>query len=59
MTNLQRGNTPTIQQTRVEPVLISLHQRAGQGELRTVELEEDSTLVIQRDNKGKTALMWR
>ena len=59
LTNLQRGNIPTIQQTRVEPVLISLHQRAGQGELRTAELEEDSTIVIQRDNKGKTALMWR
>ena len=59
LTNLQRGNIPTIQQTRVEPVLISLHQRAGQGELRTAELEEDSTIVLQRDNKGKTPLMWR
>ena len=59
LTNLQRGNIPTIQQTRVEPVLQSLHQRAGQGELRAAELEEDSTIVIQRDIKGKTALMWR
>ena len=59
LTNLQRGNIPTIQQTRVEPVLVSLHQRAGQGELRTAELEEDPTIVTQRDNKGKTALMWR
>ena len=59
LTNLQRGNIPTIQQTRVEPVLQSLHQRAGQGELRAAELEEDSTIVIQRDSKGKTPLMWR
>ena len=59
LTNLQRGNIPTIQQTRVEPVLQSLHQRAGQGELRATELEEDISKVNEPDLKGKTPLMWR
>merc|ERR1719412_3567017 len=58
LTNLQRGNIPTIQQTRVEPVLQSLHQRAGQGELRATELEEDISKVNEPDMKGKTPLMW-
>ena len=59
LTNLQRGNIPTIQQTRVEPVLLSLHQRAGQGELKAAELQEGSTNVNERDSKWKTPLMWR
>ena len=32
LTNLQRGNIPTIMQTVVEPVVVAgPHQRAGQG----------------------------
>ena len=39
LTNLQRGNIPTIMQTVVEPVVVAgPHQRAGQGELRPDDL---------------------
>jgi len=58
LTNLQRGNIPTILQTVVEPVVQSVHQRAGQGELRATELEEKGMIIDERDHNGKTPLMW-
>merc|ERR1712045_414426 len=57
LTNLQRGNIPTIMQTVVEPVVVAgPHQRAGQGELRPDDLIEND--VNERDDKGRTPLMW-
>ena len=58
LTNLQRGNIPTILRTLVEPVVQTIHQRAGQGELRFSELEVKGALVDERDHLGKTPLMW-
>ena len=57
LTNLQRGNIPTIMQTVVEPVFVAgPHQRAGQGELRPDDLIEND--VNERDGHGRTPLMW-
>lgn len=57
LTNLQRGNIPTILQTVVEPVVVAgPHQRAGQGELRPEDLIEND--VNEQDNGGRTPLMW-
>lgn len=57
LTNLQRGNIPTIMQTVVEPVVVAgPHQRAGQGELRPEDLAEND--VNERDHQGRTPLMW-
>ena len=57
LTNLQRGNIPTIMQTVVEPVVVAgPHQRAGQGELRPDDLVEND--VNERDSQGRTPLMW-
>lgn len=57
LTNLQRGNIPTIMQTVVEPVVVAgPHQRAGQGELRPDDLLEND--VNERDSQGRTPLMW-
>jgi hypothetical protein len=57
LTNLQRGNIPTILQTVVEPVVVSgPHQRAGQGELRVDDLRDND--VNERDHHGRTPLMW-
>lgn len=57
LTNLQRGNIPTIMQTVVEPVFVAgPHQRAGQGELRPDDLVEND--VNERDSHGRTPLMW-
>lgn len=57
LTNLQRGNIPTIMQTVVEPVVVAgPHQRAGQGELRLEDLVEND--VNERDHLGRTPLMW-
>lgn len=57
LTNLQRGNIPTIMQTVVEPVVVAgPHQRAGQGELRPDDLLEND--VNERDGRGRTPLMW-
>ena len=57
LTNLQRGNIPTILQTKVEEVDQSIHQRAGQGELRSAELDQQGYMDV-RDKLGKTPLMW-
>ncbi|XP_040573508.1 uncharacterized protein [Lepeophtheirus salmonis] len=56
LTNLQRGNIPTMQ-TIVEPESIrNLHQRAGQGELTATDiLSNDPNLL---DASGKSLLMW-
>lgn len=57
LTNLQRGNIPTIMQTVVEPVVVAgPHQRAGQGELRPEDLLEND--VNERDSSARTPLMW-
>ena len=57
LTNLQRGNIPTIMQTVVEPVVVAgPHQRAGQGELRPDDLIEND--VNERDCSGRTPIMW-
>lgn len=57
LTNLQRGNIPTIMQTVVEPVVVAgPHQRAGQGELRAEDLVDND--VNERDHAGRTPLMW-
>ena len=57
LTNLQRGNIPTIMQTVVEPVVVAgPHQRAGQGELRPEDLATND--VNERDHHGRTPLMW-
>lgn len=57
LTNLQRGNIPTLMQTVVEPVVVAgPHQRAGQGELRPDDLMEND--VNERDHNGRTPLMW-
>ena len=59
LTNLQRGNIPTILQTVVEPVVQSVHQKAGQGELRASELKDKSCKIVdERDHAQKTPLMW-
>ncbi len=57
LTNLQRGNIPTMQTIVMEPVIASLHQRAGQGELKAAELT-DPHIVGDRDPRGRTPLMW-
>ena len=57
LTNLQRGNIPTIMQTVVEPVVVAgPHQRAGQGELRAEDIAHND--VNERDHKSRTPLMW-
>jgi len=57
LTNLQRGNIPTIMQTVVEPVIVAgPHQKAGQGELRPDDLVEND--VNEKDASGRTPLMW-
>ena len=56
LTNLQRGNIPTMQTIVVEPVVASLHQRAGQGELKASEV--NPSMVDERDHRQKTPLMW-
>jgi len=57
LTNLQRGNIPTIMQTVVEPVVVAgPHQRAGQGELRPDDLIEND--VNEKDGNGRTPIMW-
>ena len=55
LTNFRRGNIAKTENVMQQ----CLHQRAGKGEICTAELGEDITIVNQRDNKGKTALMWR
>ena len=55
LTNLRRGNMSNTENV----IQQCLHQRAGKGEIYAEELEEDITLVNQRDKKGKTPLMWR
>ncbi len=56
LTNLQRGNIPTMQTIVMEPVIASLHQRAGQGELKASEL--NAHILTERDPRGRTPLMW-
>lgn len=56
LTNLQRGNIPTMQTFVVEPVVQTLHQRAGQGELRAKELNPN--MIDDRDHRQRTPLMW-
>ncbi|TRY62619.1 hypothetical protein TCAL_00416 [Tigriopus californicus] len=56
LTNLQRGNIPTMQTFVVEPVVQTLHQRAGQGELRAKELNPN--MIDDRDHRRRTPLMW-
>ncbi|XP_071452985.1 DNA-binding protein RFXANK [Hetaerina americana] len=58
LTNLQRGNVQT--QTPVyEPIDVSLHHRAGQGEVTNDDLKEVSESEIDTpDNNGLTPLMW-
>ena len=42
LTNLQRGNIPTMQTTVIEPVTVAgPHQRAGQGELTSAEITNE------------------
>ena len=42
LTNLQRGNIPTMQTTVIEPVTVAgPHQRAGQGELTSAEITDE------------------
>ena len=45
-------------QTKVEEVDQSIHQRAGQGELRSAELDQEVSDIDVRDKMGKTPLMW-
>jgi len=58
LTNLQRGNIPTMQTIVMEPVVASLHQRAGQGELRARELSASPGTVNERDHRRRTPLIW-
>lgn len=60
LTNLQRGNIPTIMQTVVEPVIMTMHQKSGQGELREAELRcpEATPDIDERDSSQRTPLMW-
>ncbi len=56
LTNLQRGNIPTMQTIVLEPVVVTLHQRAGMGELKAAELHPG--MLGERDPRGRTPLMW-
>ena len=56
LTNLQRGNIPTMQTTVIEHVRSSPHQRAGQGELTAADLHP--AVVSERDARGRTPLLW-
>ena len=56
LTNLQRGNIPTMQTIVMEPVVQTLHQRAGQGELKAGELNAE--MIDERDLRKRTPLMW-
>ena len=58
LTNLQRGNIPTMQTIVMEPAVTSLHQRAGQGELRAAELPHLGSDIDERDHRLRTPLMW-
>ena len=42
----------------MEEVDQSIHQRAGQGELRSAELDQEVSNIDVRDRMGKTPLMW-
>lgn len=54
LTNLQRGNMPTETASPGEHEL-NLHIRAGQGEIRDIDLKTD---VDVKDENGLTPLMW-
>ncbi|XP_026290950.1 ankyrin repeat family A protein 2 [Frankliniella occidentalis] len=56
LTNLQRGNTQT-QTPVIEKEEVSLHERAGQGEITEAELEQESK-TDSPDENGLTPLMW-
>ena len=56
LTNLQRGNIPTMQTTVIEPVTVAgPHQRAGQGELTSAEITNEvgkRGLYCERQNSS-------
>nr|CAD7594897.1 unnamed protein product [Timema genevievae] len=56
LTNLQRGNIPTETPIPTQDV-VSLHHRAGQGEITAQDLENE-TEVDLLDSNGLTPLMW-
>ncbi|KAF4521255.1 hypothetical protein B566_EDAN008456 [Ephemera danica] len=56
LTNLQRGNVQTLTPV-LEPIDVSLHHRAGQGEITVEELERDSE-IDEEDSNGLTPLHW-
>ncbi|KAK3910972.1 Ankyrin repeat family A protein 2 [Frankliniella fusca] len=56
LTNLQRGNTQT-QTPVIEKEEISLHERAGQGEIIEAELQLEGK-IDPPDENGLTPLMW-
>ncbi|XP_059484269.1 ankyrin repeat family A protein 2-like [Neocloeon triangulifer] len=56
LTNLQRGNTQTLTPV-LEPVDVSIHHRAGQGELTEDDFVEEID-VDEEDAFGLTPLHW-
>ncbi|XP_034246968.1 ankyrin repeat family A protein 2 [Thrips palmi] len=56
LTNLQRGNTQT-QTPVIEKEEVSLHERAGQGEITEAELKQEGK-IDSPDENGLTPLMW-
>ncbi|XP_043241139.1 ankyrin repeat family A protein 2-like isoform X3 [Amphibalanus amphitrite] len=56
LTNLQRGNVQA-EVPSVEPCQLTLHQRAGMGDLTAADLQ-DVANVDESDDMGYSALMW-
>ena len=57
LTNLQRGNIPTMQTVVPEPTVATTHQKAGQGEIKAAELLNPAT-VNEPDGRRRTPLFW-
>ncbi|PNF35365.1 hypothetical protein B7P43_G02571 [Cryptotermes secundus] len=56
LTNLQRGNIPTAT-SAPEQTDVSLHHRAGQGEITALDIDQEYDVDV-KDSNGLTALMW-